>query len=120
MRERIAKRIAEIQPKLVERRRDFHKHPELGFQEFRTSGIVADWLTELGLEVQTGIAVTGVVARLRGARPGKTVALRADMDALPIQDIKTCEYASTVKGQMHACGHDVHTTMLLGAATVLS
>ncbi|MGZ4163955.1 MAG: M20 metallopeptidase family protein [Tumebacillaceae bacterium] len=120
MRERIAKRIAEIQPKLVERRRDFHQHPELGFEEVRTSGIVAEWLTDLGLEVQTGIAVTGVVARLRGARPGKTVALRADMDALPIQDIKTCEYASKVEGKMHACGHDVHTTMLLGAATVLS
>jgi amidohydrolase len=120
MRERIVNRIREIYPKLVERRRDFHKHPELGFEEVRTSKIVAEWLTELGLDVQTGIAVTGVVARLRGAHPGKTVALRADMDALPIQDVKTCEYASSVAGKMHACGHDAHTTMLLGAATVLS
>jgi amidohydrolase len=120
MRERIAQRIRELQGKLVERRRDFHQHPEMGFQEFRTAGIVAEWLTELGLEVRTGVAQTGVVATLRGARPGKTVALRADMDCLPIQDAKSCEYKSTVPGFMHACGHDAHTTILLGAATVLS
>lgn len=120
MRDKIAGLIRELHPKLVERRRDFHRHPELAFQEFRTAGIVADWCRELGLDVQTGVAQTGVVARLRGARPGKTVALRADMDALPIQDIKTCDYKSTVEGKMHACGHDAHTTMLLGAASVLT
>lgn len=120
MREKIAKLTRELHPKLVERRRDFHRHPELSFEEYRTAGIVADWCRELGLEVQTGVAKTGVVARLRGAYPGKTVALRADMDALPIQDIKTCEYKSTIDGKMHACGHDAHTTMVLGAASVLS
>ncbi|MBL0389333.1 amidohydrolase [Tumebacillus sp. ITR2] len=120
LRDQIASRIRDLHPQLVERRRDFHQHPELGFQEFRTSKIVADWLTELGLEVRTGVAKTGVVARLRGGKPGKTIALRADMDALPIQDVKTCDYKSTVPGTMHACGHDAHTTMVLGAATVLS
>ncbi|KEO82184.1 hypothetical protein EL26_16740 [Tumebacillus flagellatus] len=120
MRDRIADRIRDLHPKLVERRRDFHMHPELGFQEFRTSRIVADWLNELGLEVRTGVAKTGVVARLRGGKPGKTIALRADMDALPIQDVKSCDYKSTVPNTMHACGHDAHTTMILGAASVLS
>lgn len=120
MRERIAQRVRELHPRLVEQRRDFHRHPELAFQEFRTSQIVAEWLTELGLEVRTGVAQTGVVAKLHGARPGRTVALRADMDALPIQDVKSCEYASAWEGVMHACGHDAHTAMVLGAATVLS
>ena len=120
MREQIAGLVRAIHPELVERRRDFHRHPELGFEEFRTAGIVAEWVRALGLEVTTGVAKTGVVARLRGARPGKTVAMRADMDGLPIQDVKTCGYASTVPGKMHACGHDAHTTMLLGAAKVLA
>jgi amidohydrolase len=120
MRDRIAKRLAELYPRLVETRRDLHRHPELGFEEVRTSKKVSDWLKELGLEVQTGIAKTGVVGRLRGAKPGKTVLLRADMDALPIQDMKKCDYASTVPGKMHACGHDAHTTIVLGAATLLS
>ncbi|ARU61323.1 hypothetical protein CBW65_10175 [Tumebacillus avium] len=120
MKELIAQRLQELYPKLVETRRDLHRHPELGFQEVRTSGIVAEWLRGLGLEVETGIAQTGVVGRLRGGRPGKTVALRADMDALPIQDLKTCDYASQVPGKMHACGHDAHTTIVLGAATLLS
>lgn len=120
MRERIAGMVRAIHPELVERRRDFHRHPELGFEEFRTAGIVAERLLALGLEVTAGVAKTGVVARLRGKLPGKAIALRADMDGLPIQDAKTCDYASTVPGRMHACGHDAHTTMLLGAAKVLS
>ena len=120
MREHILARIRELQPTLIERRRDLHRHPELAFQEVRTSGIVADWLRALGLEVRTSVAQTGVVARLRGKRPGKTVALRADMDALPIQDIKTDDYRSRTDGRMHACGHDAHVTMALGAATVLA
>ncbi|HEU4962590.1 MAG TPA: amidohydrolase [Bacilli bacterium] len=120
MRDRIAQRVRALHPQLIEQRRDFHRHPELAFQEYRTSQVVAEWLMKLGLEVHTGIAQTGVVAKLYGARPGRTVALRADMDALPIQDAKSCLYASTVEGVMHACGHDAHTTMVLGAATVIS
>lgn len=120
MRERVAERARQIHERIVEQRRDFHRHPELGYQEFRTSQIVAEWLTALGIEVRTGVAQTGVVGRLRGARAGRTVALRADMDALPIQDVKTCDYRSTVPGLMHACGHDAHTAILLGAATVLA
>jgi amidohydrolase len=118
--ERVRARVRELHPRLVEQRRDFHRHPELGFQEVRTARVVADWLKGLGLQVETGVAKTGVVARLCGGRPGKRLALRADLDALPIQDVKPCEYQSTVPGVMHACGHDAHTAMLLGAATVLS
>ncbi len=124
MRDRIVARLSELQPTLVERRRDFHRHPELALHEHRTSEIVADWLTRLGLEVQTKVFGTGVVGRIRGKSKGKhrTIALRADMDALPIQDAKVGhrDYASTVPGVMHACGHDAHVTMLLGAATVLT
>ncbi|ASS76634.1 hypothetical protein CIG75_17775 [Tumebacillus algifaecis] len=116
----LEKRLSELYPRLVATRRDLHQHPELGFEEVRTSKIIAEWLTDLGLEVRTGIAKTGVVGRLRGAKQGKTVALRADMDALPIQDLKSCEYASKVPGKMHACGHDAHTTIVLGAATLLA
>ena len=124
MRERIAARLRELAPALVERRRDLHRHPELAFQEHRTSAIVADWLQKIGVEVRTGVAKTGVLGRIRGKQKGKarTIALRADMDALPIRDAKTgtADYASTVDGKMHACGHDAHVTMALGAATVLS
>ena len=124
MRHRIESRLRELAPTLIERRRDLHRHPELAFQEHRTSAIVADWLEKLGIEVRTGVAKTGVVGRIRGRQKGKTrtIALRADMDALPILDAKTgiADYASTVPGRMHACGHDAHVTMALGAATVLS
>ena len=109
-----------LQNQLVEWRRDFHQHPELGFEEERTSQIVADYLESLGLEVER-IAKTGVVGLLKGESPGPTVGLRADMDALPIHDQKEdVPYRSTVDGKMHACGHDAHTTMLMGAATILS
>jgi len=118
--ERIEQRIRALHPKLVEQRRDLHRHPELAFEEVRTSGIVAEWCRGLGLDVRTNVAKTGVVAKLHGGRPGKTIALRADMDALPIDDRKTCNYASQVRGKMHACGHDVHVTMALGAATILA
>ena len=101
-------------------RRDFHQHPELGLQETRTSEIVAGHLESYGLKVHRGIGVTGVVAVLEGAQPGRTIGLRADMDALPIQEKTNLEYASKVDGLMHACGHDAHTTMLLGAAKYLS
>ena len=101
-------------------RRDLHQHPELGFQETRTAGIVAGFLEQLGLEVRAGVARTGVVGVLRGANPGRTVLLRADMDALPITEATGADYASQTPGVMHACGHDAHTTMALIAAGALS
>ncbi len=107
-------------PYLQSLRRDFHRHPELGFQEVRTASIVARELSQLGLEVQTGIAETGVVALLRGSRPGRVVLARADMDALPITEENDVEYASQTKGVMHACGHDGHTAILLGVARLLA
>ncbi len=105
---------------LVAWRRDLHRHPELSFQEVRTSGIVARTLLDLGYEVRTGVAQTGVVALLHGGRPGPTVMLRADMDALPIQESSEASYASAHPGVMHACGHDGHVAMGLGAATLLA
>ncbi len=105
---------------LIAWRRDFHRHPELGFQEFRTSGIVAKYLSTLGLEVQTGIGKTGVVGVLEGSRPGPVVMLRFDMDALPIQELNQTEYASQTPGVMHACGHDAHTAIGMGIAQLLT
>ncbi|MCK4976892.1 MAG: amidohydrolase [Anaerolineales bacterium] len=101
-------------------RRDFHQHPELGFKEFRTAGIVARELNDLGLEVTTGIAKTGVVALLEGSRPGPVVLLRFDMDALPIVEETGAEYASLTQGVMHACGHDGHTAVGLTVARLLT
>jgi amidohydrolase len=109
-----------LKDEIVQYRRDFHRNPELGMEETRTSKIVADFLTSLGLEVQTGIANTGVVGLLRGSKDGPTVGLRADMDALPIKEQSGVEYSSTVDGKMHACGHDGHTAILMGAAKLLS
>lgn len=100
-------------------RRDFHMHPELGFQEFRTAGIVAKELTGLGLEVTTGIGGTGVVALIEGVKPGPVVLVRADMDALPITEETGASYASQNPGVMHACGHDGHTAILLTVAKLL-
>jgi hippurate hydrolase len=100
-------------------RRDLHAHPELGFAEHRTAGLVAERLAALGCEVHAGIGGTGVVGLLRGARPGPTVMLRADMDALPMPEENDVPYRSTVPGVTHACGHDAHVAMLLGAAAVL-
>ena len=111
---------AALQPKLVEIRRDLHQHPELSNREFRTAGIVAEHLKGLGLSVQTGVAHTGVVGLLEGNRPGPTIAVRADMDALPIQELNAVPYRSKHDGVKHACGHDVHTTVGLGVAEVLS
>jgi len=104
---------------LVEVRRDLHAHPETAFEEVRTSGVVAERLRRMGLEVRTGVGKTGVLATVKGGRPGKTVLLRADMDALPILEENDVPYRSQTTGKMHACGHDCHTSILLGISKVL-
>jgi len=117
-----------LAPGLIDIRRDLHSHPELGLQETRTSAIVADYFRKLGLEVRTGYSVTGVLGILKGGKPGPVVAMRGDLDALPITEETDLPYASKDKttldgretGLMHACGHDIHTTLLLGVAAVLS
>jgi len=101
-------------------RRDLHMHPELGFAEHRTAGIVAARLRALGYDVHEGIGTTGVVGLLRGTRPGRTIMLRADMDALPLQEERDHAYRSRVDGAMHACGHDGHVAILLGAAALIA
>ncbi len=123
---------AEVMPRVIAWRRDIHQHPELGNREFRTSRIIAEYLASIGYEVKTGVARTGVVAVLRGGRApatgGPVVALRADMDALPVTELVDLPFKSVEKaewngqqvGVMHACGHDNHVAILLGAATVLS
>ena len=107
-------------PELVRLRRHFHENPELGFGEFRTSTHIADLMEGLGLEVRRSVAQTGVVALLRGGKPGKTVAIRADIDALPVQELNDVPYKSKTPGKMHACGHDVHITAAIGAAMLLA
>jgi amidohydrolase len=116
----IIDRIAQIHDDLTSWRRDLHAHPELGFEEQRTSDLVAAKLAEFGCEVYRGIGKTGVVGRLRAGDSPRTVGLRADMDALPIHEANTFGYRSRHDGRMHACGHDGHTTMLLGAARYLA
>ncbi|WP_368182837.1 M20 family metallopeptidase [Anaerotruncus rubiinfantis] len=106
--------------RVVELRRDIHMHPELSLEEFRTAELVAKELRALGMEVKTGVGKTGVVGLLRGAKEGRTIALRADMDALPIQEENDLPFKSVYPGKMHACGHDVHTAVLLGAAMALT
>jgi amidohydrolase len=105
---------------VVATRRDLHEHPELGFEETRTAGIVAERLRRLGYDVHEGIATTGVVGVLHGAQPGKTIMLRADMDALPLPEENDVSYKSRIAGKMHACGHDGHVAILLGAAELLA
>src|SRR5215472_3139605 len=120
--DRLKSEIAELVPGMVALRRDLHEHPELAFEEIRTAGIVTQRLHTLGLEVQTGVAKTGVVGLLRGnagKEEAKTIALRADMDALPIHELNEIDYRSTVDGKMHACGHDGHTAILLSVAALL-
>ena len=106
-------------PWMVEVRRDLHRHPELGLDEHRTSARVQALLAELGVPFVGGLAGTGVLGTIRGESEGHVVALRADLDALPLQDAKDVPYRSEIPGRMHACGHDVHTTVLLGAARLL-
>ncbi len=125
---RIAQLATQEETKVIAWRRDIHEHPELGNQETRTAALVAAHLKKLGLEVQTGVGRTGVVGVLRGRLPGPVVALRADMDGLPLTETSGLPFASKVKttylgqpvGVMHACGHDTHVAMLMGAAEVLS
>ncbi|SDA79248.1 amidohydrolase [Algoriphagus alkaliphilus] len=125
---KIDKSADKIESKVIDWRRDFHKHPELGNQEFRTAKIVADHLRSLGMEVTENVAVTGVVGILRGGKPGPMVALRADMDALPVAErndlpfrsVNTGTYNGQETGIMHACGHDSHVAILMGVAEVLA
>lgn len=107
-------------PQLTAIRHDIHQHPELGFEEFRTSDLVADYLNSWGYEVHRGLAGTGVVGTLQVGDGVKRLGLRADMDALPIEENNGKPWSSSVANRMHACGHDGHTTMLLGAARYLA
>ncbi|MEK4432117.1 M20 family metallopeptidase [Paenibacillus sp. FSL M7-0802] len=109
-----------LQENMVEWRRHLHKNPEISFQESKTAAFVADKLESWGIEIRRQVGGHGVVGTIRGAKPGPVVLLRADMDALPIQDEKECEYRSSVDGAMHACGHDGHTSALLGTAYYFS
>src|SRR5450432_4147651 len=117
---KIEPKIAAFSAELTAIRRDIHAHPELGFEEERTSKIVAAKLKEWGCEVTTGIGKTGVVGTIRVGNNPTAIGLRADMDALPMDELNTFDHRSTHKGRMHACGHDGHTTMLLGAARYLA
>jgi amidohydrolase len=116
----LKEKIEEMKDWLVEIRRTIHMHPELGFDEVETSKLVAKWLERFGLEVTKGIAKTGVTGLLEGKGAGKTVAIRADMDALPLEEANPVPYASKIKGKMHACGHDAHVAILLGVAKYFS
>ncbi len=114
------KDIKKYEKYIIERRRDFHMHPETGFQEFRTSKVIETELRSMGFELITGVGVTGIVGTLKGNNNNKTVLLRADIDALNMQEENECEYKSKNDGVMHSCGHDTHTAMLLGACKYFS
>jgi len=117
----VIEKIAAFTDELTAIRHDLHAHPEIGFEEIRTSGIVADKLTAWGIEVYRGIGKTGIVGVLKGANgDGGTIGLRADMDALPMEEATNLPYSSKIPGRFHGCGHDSHTTMLLGAARYLA
>ncbi len=119
MREILFKEIDQLYDEMVEMRRYLHQYPELSFYEFKTAAFIQDQYKLLNIPFQANVGGNGVVATLQGAKPGKTVALRADFDGLPIQDEKTVAYKSQNHGVMHACGHDGHTTTLLAVAKVL-
>ncbi|MGL5111211.1 MAG: amidohydrolase [Flavobacterium sp.] len=128
LKNKIAQKTQSLEPKVVQWRRDLHQNPELGNREFKTAEKIATHLRSLGIEVQTGIAKTGVVGILKGGKPGPVVALRADMDALPVKERVAIPFASQATGEyngqtvgiMHACGHDTHVAMLMGTAEALS
>src|SRR5919112_5099167 len=125
---RVEQETARVTPALTEIRHQIHQNPELSNREEKTAALIAEYLRKLGLEVQTRVAKTGVVALLKGGRPGPVVAVRADMDALPVTEQTDLPFASKVRatylgqdvGVMHACGHDIHTSVQLGVATVLN
>src|SRR5688572_24816333 len=125
---RIQQMANSLEPKVIEWRRHFHQYPELSNRETKTAAMIADHLKKLGMEVKTGVAHTGVVGLLKGGKPGPVVALRADMDALPVVERNNLPFASKVTttfnnqdvGVMHACGHDTHMAILMGVAEVLS
>ncbi|MDD9948116.1 MAG: amidohydrolase, partial [candidate division Zixibacteria bacterium] len=124
----VAALVAKHRGEAIRMREHIHRNPELSNREFKTAALVADHLTMLGIEIRTGIAHTGVVGVLKGGRPGPVVAIRADMDALPVTEETVLPFRSTVRttylgqevGVMHACGHDVHTAVQLGVASVLA
>ncbi|RNB53097.1 amidohydrolase [Brevibacillus gelatini] len=121
LQEQLKSLLKEMEPQIISWRRHLHQYPELSFQEEKTPAMIAEILRSLNFdEVRTGVGGRGVIGVLKGSRPGKVVALRADFDALPIQDQKDVPYKSTVPGVMHACGHDAHTSQLLGLASVLA
>ena len=125
---KIAQKAAALENQVIQWRRDFHQNPELGNSEFKTAEKIATYLKSIGIQVQTGVAKTGVVGILKGGKPGPVVALRADMDALPVKERVKLPFASKAEGEynnqkvavMHACGHDTHVAMLMGTATILS
>lgn len=119
MKELVLRNLEETFSEMVEVRRHLHMHPELSHQEINTPAFIADKLESFGVEVKRGVGGRGVVGTIRGGKPGKTIAFRADFDALPIQDMKQVPYRSTVPGVMHACGHDGHTAALLGFAKAM-
>src|SRR5690625_2631536 len=114
MKDKVFTELDRLYDEMVRLRRDFHMYPELSFQEERSSRIIADYQKELGLDVITGVGGNGVVATLQGRKPGKTVAIRADVDAIAIEEEKEVPYKSCHLGDMHACGHDAHTSIDLG------
>ncbi len=117
---KILPEVTAIKNEIIANRRDFHKYPELGFKEYHTAKVIAEKLKAYGIDVRTGIGKTGIIGDLHGKGSGKTIALRADMDALPVQETSDVSYKSQNNGAMHACGHDGHMAMLLGAAKILS
>src|SRR5438093_2608003 len=109
-----------IEPEIIKIRREIHQKPELAYREQTTAKLVAEQLKALGIQVKQGVGGTGILGILKGPKPGRVVALRADMDALPLDEMAEVEFKSKVKGVMHACGHDTHVAMLLGAAKLLA
>src|SRR5438132_12051744 len=118
--EGLLEEVKKFEPRIIELRRRVHEQPELAYHEVKTARLVADVLRSLGVEVRTGVGGTGVLGVLKGTTPGRVVALRADMDALHVEEMVSLPFKSNVKGVMHACGHDPHVAMLIGVTMVLA